>query len=392
MVRMRRLLFLACAVVFMDTVFFAALTPLLPDYRADLAMSESAIGVLSGSYAAGTLVMALPAGWFAARFSPRGAVLAGLVGIGIFSPIFGFADQVWLLDGSRFLQGGSGALMWAGAMSWVISAGPDAKRGEMVGTVVAAAVVGELLGAPVGALAHQIGTEPVFGAVLITAAALFAFALTIPSGSNIESQSLRQAAVALRRSSIWPAVIGLAAPSFAFGVVLVLGPLQMDDLGASPFLIAGAFAAGSIAESVIGPIIGRYSDRVGRSGPYLVGVAITGAALLALGAFAYLPVSCAAIILVATGAGLAFTPAIALVTDVAEHSGLNQGYASGASNAAWGGGQMLGSISGGALAGIGLVVPAVVTAVVLALGAVFSRSPAENDQPASGEGVDPARS
>jgi hypothetical protein len=53
---------------------------------------------------------------------------------------------------------------------------------------------------------------------------------------------------------------------------------------------------------------------------------------------------------------------------------------------------MLGSISGGALAGIGLVVPAVVTAVVLALGAVFSRSPAENDQPASGEGVDPARS
>jgi MFS family permease len=371
---MRRLLYVACAVVFMDAMFFAALTPLLPGYRASLGLSETSVGVLSGSYAAGTLALALPAGWFAARFSPRTAALVGLVGIGVFSPVFGFADQVWLLDLSRFLQGGSGAMMWAGAMSWVIAVGPEDKRGEMVGTMVAAAVVGELLGAPIGALAHEVGTEPVFGAVFVGAAVLFGLALAIPAGSRMEPQSLGEAAAALRRSSIWPAAIGLAAPSFAFGVALVLGPLQLDDLGASPILIAASFAAGSIAESLIGPVIGRHSDRVGRSGPYVIGVGLTALALLLLGALAFLPVTCAAVVLASVGAGLAFTPAIALVSDFAEAAGLNQGYASGASNAAWGGGQMLGSVVGGALASVSFVLPAAVTAGVLAVGAMASRA------------------
>jgi MFS family permease len=121
-------------------------------------------------------------------------------------------------------------------------------------------------------------------------------------------------------------------------------------------------------------VIGRHSDRVGRSGPYVIGVGLTALALLLLGALAFLPVTCAAVVLASVGAGLAFTPAIALVSDFAEAAGLNQGYASGASNAAWGGGQMLGSVVGGALASVSFVLPAAVTAGVLAVGAMASRA------------------
>ena len=39
---MRRLLLLASAVVFVDTAFYAAITPLLPSYAADLGLSKSA--------------------------------------------------------------------------------------------------------------------------------------------------------------------------------------------------------------------------------------------------------------------------------------------------------------------------------------------------------------
>jgi MFS family permease len=160
----------------------------------------------------------------------------------------------------------------------------------------------------------------------------------------------------------------LAAPSFAFGVTVVVSPLKMDDLGASPFLIAAAFAAGSVAEGIIGPLIGRLSDRIGRGGPYLIGVALTGGALLAVGAFSILPVVCVAVVLIAAGSGLAFTPAIALVTDAAEAAGVNQGYASGASNASWGGAQMLGAFGGGLLAGAGFLVPCVAAVFALAGG------------------------
>lgn len=370
---MRRLLILACAVVFLDVTFFAVLTPLLPDYRRDLGLSEASIGFLSGSYAAGTLVMALPGGWFAARFGPRSAVLVGLAGIGIFSPVFGFADAVWLLDLSRFMQGASGAMMWAGAMSWVIVAGPDERRGELVGTLIAAAVVGELLGAPLGAVAYEIGTEIVFGLVFFAALGLALVALTIPTAKIAEPQPISEAVAALKRAHLAPSFWLLAAPSFAFGATLVLAPLRMDDLGASAFLIAGAFATGSVTEAITGPLVGKLSDRIGRTGPYLIGIAIIAAAIAVIGVFAVLGPVFAAVVAIAFGAGLAFTPSITLLTVVAESGGLNQGYASGISNAAWGGGQVLGSVGAGVMTVGGYLLPALVTVAVLASGAYLAR-------------------
>jgi MFS family permease len=370
----RRLLFLACAVVFLEVTFFAILTPLLPDYRDDYSLSEAGVGLLSGAYAAGTLTMALPAGWYAARFGSRRTVLIGLGGMGVFSTIFGFADHIVLLDASRFFQGAFGAMMWAGAMSWVVSAGRREQRGTLVGTVISAAVVGELTGAPLGALAHQVGTEVVFGVVLFLAAGLGALALTIPPAAEVEGQPVGDAVTAARGSGLPKAVAMLFAPSFAFGLILVVAPLRMDDLGASPLLIAAAFAAGSITEAIIGPVIGRYSDRVGRTGPYVIGLALVAVSVAVVGIFNLLPVIFAGIVLMAFSSGIAFTPASTLVTDVATAAGLNQGYASGASNVAWGGGQMFGALAGGILAGAsGYIIPCMLAILILGAAGTLAR-------------------
>ena len=50
---MRKLLLLASAVVFVDTAFYAAITPLLPHYVDELGISKSAAGILSAAYPAG---------------------------------------------------------------------------------------------------------------------------------------------------------------------------------------------------------------------------------------------------------------------------------------------------------------------------------------------------
>ena len=71
----RRLFLLVCAVVFVDTAFYAAIAPLLPSYAADLGLSKTAAGVLTASYAAGTLMGSLPAGWLASRFGVKPTLL-----------------------------------------------------------------------------------------------------------------------------------------------------------------------------------------------------------------------------------------------------------------------------------------------------------------------------
>src|SRR5690606_33010439 len=124
-----------------------------------------------------------------------------------------------------------------------------------------------------------------------------------------------------------------------------------DDLGAGPVVIAAAFASGSIVEAVIGPVIGRISDRIGRTVPYLVGIGASGIAVIVLGIGGLVPFLFGAVVLGAFGAGMSFTPASTLLTEAATAAGVNQGYASGASNVAWGGGQTIGAIAGGMIAG-----------------------------------------
>src|SRR5207248_2528521 len=52
----RRLLLLTSAVVFVDTLFFVALTPLLPHYAHALHLGKTGAGVLSAAYAVGSFV------------------------------------------------------------------------------------------------------------------------------------------------------------------------------------------------------------------------------------------------------------------------------------------------------------------------------------------------
>ena len=44
---MRRLLALACAVVFVDMLLYAAITPLLPHYRDELGLSTTQAGLIA---------------------------------------------------------------------------------------------------------------------------------------------------------------------------------------------------------------------------------------------------------------------------------------------------------------------------------------------------------
>ena len=385
---MRRLLLLAAAMIFFDVAFFAAIAPLLPEYVDDLGLSKAQAGVLSASYAAGTLFASLPAGYVASRIGPRRTVIYGLFTLGISSVVFGFAEEIYLLDAARFVQGIAGALIWSGALTWLITAAPEDRRGSIIGTALGTAVAGALLGPALGAVAGSVGTEVVFSSVLAITTLLAYAAARLPETHTPEVQSLGEVFAALRSRPVVEAAVFVAVPSVMFGAIEVLVPLRIDDLGGGHALIAGGFIAGAGLEATLAPVAGRLSDRVGRRTPFVIGLAVCAVAMVAIAVVATLGEVLGALILTSLGAGLCFAPALTLISDVAEASNLHQGYAAGLSNMAWASGQVIGGVGGGVVASVtGNALPCLAIALLLAVTVVYAfqaMQPKDEPQPAAG--------
>ncbi len=373
---MRRLLVLASAMVFFDVTFYSAIAPLLPGYVAEFGLSKAEAGVLSAAYAAGTLVASLPAGLVATRFGPRRSVIGGLLLLGLSSLAFGFAHDVALLDAARFVQGVSGALIWSGALTWLITTAPDEKRGAVIGTALGTAVAGALVGPALGAIAAEVGTEPVFGSVLLITLVLAFFASRLPEARAPEEQGLREVAATILSRPVLTATAFVAVPSLMFGAIEVLVPLRIAALGGSHAAIAGGFIAGAALEAGLAPIAGRYSDRVGRRAPYTVGLTICAAAMVTIAVAQALGVVLAGLIVTSLGAGICFAPALTMLSEAAESSGLHQGFAAGLSNMAWAAGQVVGGVAGGGLASVtGYAAPSfAISALLLATVAYAHRA------------------
>ena len=130
--------FLASSIVFLDTVFFAAIVPLLPTYAADFDLSKTGAGILAAAYPAGTFL-----GRAARRLAGRAASACarpscvGLATLIASSLAFAFANSIVVLDIARFVQGLGGAASWAGAVGWLVGAAPRERRGELIGSAMA---------------------------------------------------------------------------------------------------------------------------------------------------------------------------------------------------------------------------------------------------------------
>ncbi|HKD95752.1 MAG TPA: MFS transporter [Gaiellaceae bacterium] len=359
---MRRLLLLVCGLVWVDTMLYAALTPLLPSFVHHLHLSKAGAGVLVAAYAAGALVGGLPGGAAAARLGARRAVLVGLTLMGLASLGFAFAHGFWPLAGARFLQGVGSGFTWAGAFAWLLAAVPGERRGEVIGTAMGAAVFGALLGPAVGAAAALLGRDVVFTALAGLAVVFAVWTLRIEPIPPDEP-SLAAMRRALRDALFLGGLLLMALPSFLFGVLSTLAPLHLSAAGWGAAAIGAVWLVGACLETAISPIAGRVVDRRGVLFP--IQLALTAAVPVSIGlAVGPRPLVYVPLIVLAGGAyGALFTPAFALIAEGAERTGLPQGMAFGLMNAAWAMGALIGPVAGGAVAAAtGDVVPFLVSA------------------------------
>jgi MFS family permease len=370
---MRRLMLLVCTLVWVDTMLYAALTPLLPRFADQLHLSKAGAGVLVAAYAAGALVGGLPGGAAAARLGARRAVLVGLTLMGLSSLGFAFAHGFTPLLAARFVQGCASGFTWAGAFAWLLAAAPRERRGELIGTALGAAVFGALFGPVVGAVAALVGRAAVFTALAGLAVVLAAWTLQIEPIPP-DRPSLSAMARALRNNRFVGGLALMALPSLLWGVLSTLAPLQLASVGWGAVAIGGVWLVGAALETALSPLAGRMIDRRGILVPVQASLAASAVLSVVLALtprpLVYIP----ALILAGGAYGVLFTPAFALIAEGAEQSGLAQGMAFGLMNAAWALGALIGPAAGGAVAAAtGDVVPFLVSAGFCAIALVAVR-------------------
>jgi MFS family permease len=346
----RRLLLLVGATIFVDTIFFAALTPLLPRYADDLDLSKTGVGILAASYPAGALAGGIPGGVAAARYGVKPTVVAGLLLMVCTTTAFAFAENIVLLDLARFAQGFASSLTWTASLAWLVSQAPPERRGLLIGTAMSAAIVGALFGPVLGGVASVIGIEAAFAAVAVLGLVLAVWAALTPAARAEKPQPLSMLWAAARDRAVLGSVWFVTLPALLFSTMNVLASLRLDVLGMSALAISAVFLISAALEAVLNPAAGRISDQRGRLLPIRAGLA--GSAV----ATALLPwpdsrwALAVVVILASMAFGVFWTPAMSHLADLAERRGLDYAYGFALVNIAWAPGQAVGAALGGGLA------------------------------------------
>jgi MFS family permease len=329
-----------------ESAMYSAIAPVLPHYAHALGASKPAVGVLAGAYPAGIIPGSLVGAWIATRAGVRRTTLVGLLLFAVSIAGFGFATSIVALDALRFVQGAGCGFIWGGGLTWVITVASRERRGEMLGSVIGAAIFGTLIGPVLGILAVSVGTGPVFAVVGAVACALAIWTQghpepvrqTLPAETSSPVRDL--VASPLIRLGSWLILLEAAT----IGATSALLPLRLARFGAHSIVIGGVFLVASLISVTISAPIGRLVDRRGAGVPLCVGLTLT-AILMALLPLPHSAALLAVVCVIALGGPLtAYTiPALTIITDTSERLGIPLAVATMMLNLAWASGEVIGA-------------------------------------------------
>ena len=274
----RRLLVLVQVLFLLESSLYSAVTPILPHYAHSVGASKSQIGVLAAAYTAGLIPGALVGGWLAARAGVRRTTVIGLLIFATALTAFGFASTLAWLDGLRVVQGVASGCIWGGALTWVIAATPTSRRGQVLGSVLAAAIFGTLIGPVLGTIAVAVGGRVLFSVIAGLSLLLGVWVVRSPEPQR---QPRAQRPPLRRLLSTRGLLLGawlVMLDAMTIGATNALIPLRLASFGAHAVVIGGTFLCASAVSTVVSPLTGRLSDRRGAVLP--MGVGLAGAAVL----------------------------------------------------------------------------------------------------------------
>jgi MFS family permease len=366
-----RLTALVSLLVLVDTIFYSALTPLVPHYAVAAGFGTAGVGVLVAAYPAGTLVASLPSGVFFDRFGARRTLLLAMVLMSVSTFTFGWSSEPGVLIVARFVQGIGGSFAWTAGLASLAATAPAEQRGRYIGVAFSAAVAGAILGPVLGAIAAHLGTGPVFSAAAVLAAVILCFQGMLPASADRQAVSLREVVDVARHPGIARGLWLTTLAGIGLGTLGVLGPLRLSSLGASAGLIAAAFVAAGLFEAVLSPLVGRLSDRRGPRYPVSRSLAVCIVASVVIPFVSRTDLALVVVGLASMGFGTLFTPGAAMISHGGDERGTQFGLIFGLANLVWACGQGVASgISGVVADATSDKVPFIVVAVICVISLV----------------------
>lgn len=339
--------------IFTDMLVYGLVVPILPGYALSLGVSQTAIGLLFGSYAIALFVATPIFGILSDKIGRKGPMLWGLLGLAGATLLYAFAKQFWMLVLARSLQGISAAITWTAGFALLADLFPSQERGKVMGIALSGQSIGTLIGPTVGGWLYQLGgyKVPFLAATGLAIIDGLLRILLIKDVPHEKSESVLSSLNLLKNRRlliiIGVVIIGASIPC----VLEPTLPLRLQKgMNISSGVTGLLFAIPTLAYAISAPVIGSLSQRIGHYKSMTAGMILAAICFpfIALSNSAWL----VAIVLVFLGVGMgtAITPCLPEFAEISQRSGTNSfGASFSIYNTAYSIGMMIGPTLGGIL-------------------------------------------
>lgn len=262
---MRRLFFAVSATMFVDSLLYLAIVPLLPWYANRFDLSTFQAAILLAGYPIAFLMTTVPAGWLAGRVGPRRVVIGGVTFFIAATILFALAPSGNIIIIARILQGVGGGIGWAAGMAWLTGNTEPERRSRAIGTISGVLSAGAVAGPILGALAGA--TSPALAFSIAGAIGIVALIATImaPAGVTLpRDPALHYTVRALfKHPLVITALCFALADAAGVAAIDLLAPLALGRAGVGSMAIGIAIAAGAVMGIAAGWGAGRLGERIG---------------------------------------------------------------------------------------------------------------------------------
>ena len=279
---------LVALVAFMDLLM---VFPIISIYARSVGATEATRGFIVGIYSASNLVGNVGAGLLLDKVSRKWLVVTGLLLTTALLFAYGLVDSPERLLTLRILHGLTAGILAPGAFAMIADYTDDDQHTRSMGLsgalIAAAAVLGPLLSVGVRAAADS------FTAVFTTSGTFMllstvAFIAFVPNTAPTSANSAPRGETLRLSQNIFivRVYLGVLAMAFAFGCLINLLPIALDDAGAATRIAGIAIAVLSLAGMVImvSPLQ-RSVRESSRARAIVFGLALLAVSNVALGLF-----------------------------------------------------------------------------------------------------------
>lgn len=356
------------AAVFLVGTGVGSVLPILPLFLHERGGSYAMVGIVVGANLVAQFVAQYPAGRLSDRFGRAPLMIGGLLVAGLSIAAFALPFSIGWLIVLRVLQGFGSAAFRPGSRAVVADLVQEGERGVAYGWLTAADLGGLIFGPALGGVLAVFGRSLVFevtGLAMLLAAVVVAFALDVRHRPGAIANPAEQSSAAATGRGL-AAVRGVAMLSigigFLYGVYNVVWSLFMKAIGATDWEVGLSFSLFALPLVLTAPLAGWASDRLDRR---WLGVGSTTTTALLAPVYPLLH-SVAAVIGVGVieASSAAFAEPAMNAFLMSSVSPGERGRAAGTVGTAETGAKAIGALLGGALFGLGVGVPFLVSSVV----------------------------